>query len=53
MVVFLELNGRRFAATEQEVVETMVRLASGSLSESALEKWLTQHASKSGRRGAV
>jgi len=53
MVVFLELNGWRFAATEQQVVETMVRLASGSLSELSLEKWLTQHASKSGRRGAV
>lgn len=43
MVVFLELNGWRFTATETEVVESMVALASGALSEGALAAWLAAH----------
>lgn len=46
MVVFLELNGWRFTATEAEVVEAMVALAAGSLSEADLAAWLGEHCRK-------
>lgn len=50
MVVFLELNGWRFAAEEIEVVRVMVALAAGSLTEKALAQWLHQHSTKPGKR---
>lgn len=50
MVVFLELNGWMFEAEELEVVQAMVALASGSLTENALADWLKQHSTKPGRR---
>jgi len=40
MVVFLELNGRQFAAPEAEVVRTMTALATGTMSEAALARWI-------------
>jgi death-on-curing protein len=46
MVVFLELNGWRFAAEEVEVVRAMVALAAGRLTEKALAEWLDQHSTK-------
>lgn len=42
-VIFLELNGRRFEATDEEVVETAIRLASGALQESDLADWIRDH----------
>ena len=51
MVAFLELNGWRFTATEAEVVETMVALASGTLDEANLADWLTEHCTSPKRRG--
>jgi len=40
MVVFLELNGRRFVAPEGEVVTTMLGVAAGEISEAQLAAWL-------------
>lgn len=39
-VIFLGINDKEFDATEVEVVETMLALADGSLSEDALAKWI-------------
>ena len=50
MVVFLELNGRQFTASESEVVEAMVAFASGLLGEADLAKWLTEHSRAPRRR---
>jgi death-on-curing protein len=38
--VFAELNGLEFVAPEAEVVDMMLRLASGDLEEEALAAWL-------------
>jgi death-on-curing protein len=43
MYVFLGLNGREIAADETEVVELMVALAGGRLSENELARWLHDH----------
>ena len=40
MVVFLELNGRRFEAPEAEVVTTMLGLAAGDITETQLAAWI-------------
>jgi death on curing protein len=53
MVVFLELNGIRFEATEPDVVTTMLAVAGGQLSEKDLAEWLRAHARDPRRRGAV
>jgi death-on-curing protein len=53
MVVFLELNGLRFDATEADVVTAMLAVASGRLSESDLAQWLRAHTRKARGRGTV
>ena len=50
MVVFLELNGWRFEAGEAAVVQAMVALADGSLSEKALADWIRGYSIKPKRR---
>ncbi len=40
MVTFLGLNGHDLTATESEVVEAMVALADGSMTEAALTDWV-------------
>ncbi|MDI6692115.1 MAG: type II toxin-antitoxin system death-on-curing family toxin [Anaerosomatales bacterium] len=40
MVVFVELNGLRFKATEADVVDVMLRLAAGEIQEADLAEWL-------------
>ena len=40
LVTFLDVNGVAFEAAEPEVVKTMIRLASGSLSERELANWV-------------
>jgi death-on-curing protein len=42
-VVFLGLNDQRLEATEEDVVDTMLRLASGKLDEHALASWFEDH----------
>jgi death-on-curing protein len=43
MVIFLGLNGKDLDASEAEVVQVMVALAAGSLSEAQLAKWIRDH----------
>ena len=43
MYVFLGLNGIRLEASEKEVVDLVVRVAAGDLSELRLAKWLARH----------
>jgi death on curing protein len=43
MVVFLGLNGKDLDAPEAEVVATMLKVASGDLTESALARWVREH----------
>lgn len=52
MVVFLELNGFHFDATEPDVVTTMIAVAGGQLSESGLAEWLRAHVRRPRGRGA-
>jgi len=44
LVVFLELSRWRFEAEEAEVVEAMMALASGMLTEPELAAWIRLHA---------
>ena len=44
MAVFLELNGWRLAASQQDATDTMLRLAAGSMSERDLVAWVTENA---------
>ncbi len=50
MVVFLELNGRHFQADEAGVVQAMVTLAEGSLSEKDLASWIRKNSTKPKRK---
>ena len=43
MYTFLGLSGVRLRATEPEVVRAVVKIASGTMSESALITWLEAH----------
>jgi death on curing protein len=43
MAVFLGLNQLEFTATEAEVVTVIVALASGEMSEEAVEEWVRRH----------
>lgn len=53
MVVFLELNGLRFDATEPDVVTIMLAVASGQRSETDLAEWLRARVRNPRSRGAV
>lgn len=41
-VIFLGLNGKDLDATEAEVVQAMTALAAGSLTETAMAKWIRE-----------
>lgn len=43
MAIFLGLNGKELDATETEVVQVMVALASGSLTELQMASWVRDH----------
>ena len=43
---FLELNGLRFAATEESVVEMTLALAGGKLKREAYSQWLSESVSE-------
>lgn len=49
IVTFLSINGLNFDATEQDVVATMLMLASGNLSEDHLADWIRSHTTRSKR----
>jgi death on curing protein len=46
-VLFLELNGRSFTATEEEATQAVLALAAGSLSEPEFTEWLRIHCRRS------
>ena len=43
-VVFLEMNGRSFRASEEDVVVTFLALAAGEMTEARLAKWFAANA---------
>jgi death-on-curing protein len=43
-VLFLELNGHRFTASEEDATQMILGLASGSLKEAAFTAWLRRNA---------
>jgi len=43
MAVFAELNGFELEASEVDVVDVMLQLASGDLDERQLAEWLRAH----------
>ena len=43
MAVFLDLNGWSIEAPEPDVVQVMVAVAAGEMSEDALAAWLHRH----------
>jgi death-on-curing protein len=45
-VLFLELNGWRFAATEEDATQAVLGLAAGTIREAAFAKWMEANARK-------
>jgi death-on-curing protein len=45
-VLFLELNGARFTATEQSAAQAILSLAAGTLDEPALAAWMRANAKR-------
>jgi death-on-curing protein len=43
-VLFLELNGCRFTASEEAATQAVLRLAAGTIDETAFTEWLRVHA---------
>jgi len=46
MVTFLGMNGYDLTATDADVVDEILALADGSVSEDALAEWIRQHTAK-------
>lgn len=42
-VLFLEMNGYRFTASEEEATQAVMSLAAGTLTEATLLKWLREN----------
>jgi death on curing protein len=49
-VMFLELNGLQFTATEEDATQAVRLLAAGSLDESSFKNWLCDNVSGSAKR---
>jgi death-on-curing protein len=49
---FLDLNGYAMEASDEEVVNTMLAIASGAMSEAQAAKWFRSFAAKSKETGA-
>jgi death-on-curing protein len=45
MMAFLEMNGIRIACTDEELVETGLSVADGSMGYEELLQWVTDHRS--------
>ena len=45
-VLFLELNGYRFIASEEEATQAVLDLASGKIAEAAFARWLAANTTK-------
>ena len=48
-VLFLELNGHRFTATEEDATQAVLGLAAGALDEASFTRWLRANVSRSSR----
>jgi len=48
-VLFLELNGRRFTATEEDAAQAVLGLAGGTIDEAPFTRWLRSYVSRSPR----
>jgi len=46
MAVFIELNGQRFEASEEEVVQLMLAVAGGKCREQELAMWVRRHVAR-------
>lgn len=53
MTVFAERNGWSIKASDPEIVETILSLAEGRLSEANLEEWVASKLKRRGRSGSV
>jgi death-on-curing protein len=49
-VLFLEMNGYRFTATEEDATQVILVLAAGTLDEAAFTEWLRRNAHKGSGR---
>ena len=45
-VLFLELNGRRFTASEQDAAQAVLHLAAGTLDEAGFAAWLRANSTR-------
>ena len=48
-VLFLEMNGSRFIATEEDATQVVLGLASGTIEEAPFIRWLRANVTPSGR----
>ena len=48
-VLFLEINGHRFAATEEDATQAVLGLAAGTLDEASFTRWLRANVSTTAR----
>ena len=46
MVIFLEINGHAFEASDADIVTAIVRLAAGEMSEDAMAAWVREHSQR-------
>lgn len=53
MTVFAERNGWNFTASDPEIVDTILSLAEGRLSEAKLETWVASKLKRRGRSGSI
>ena len=53
MAIFAERNGHVIDAKDPEIVETIVSLAGGSLTEAQLASWVASRLKRRGRSGSV
>jgi death-on-curing protein len=48
-VLFLELNGHRFTANEEDATQAVLGLAAGTIDEASFTRWLRANVSRSPR----
>lgn len=48
-VLFLEINGYRFTATEEDATQAVLSLAAGTLDEASFTRWLRANVSRTSR----
>lgn len=49
-VLFLELNGYNFTATEEDATQAVLALAAGKMKEPQFTAWMRQNSERAGRR---